>query len=125
MVQGLGPEHKAILLWRFKVWQQQAEVPILASSPHTSTAMELGSMSLPPTQVRRSTRHGRGSNGRDVQLDKLGNILTAPTRQEKRRFAPSDGLSLPDNLLAPVPKRRRKNKKVFTSVLIHHSVANT
>jgi hypothetical protein len=79
--------------------------------------MELGSMSLPLTRVRRSTRHGRGSNGRDVQLDKLGDILTAPTRQTKKRFAPADGLSLPNNLLAPVPKRRRKNKKVFASTL--------
>ena len=75
-------------------------------------------MLLPPTQARRSARRGRGLNGRDVQLDKLGDLLTAPTRQAKKRFAPSDGLSLPNNLLAPDPKRRRRSKKVFTNALI-------
>ncbi|KAF9786188.1 hypothetical protein BJ322DRAFT_1020281 [Thelephora terrestris] len=63
-----------------------------------------------PTQARRSSRQGRGSNGRDVQLDKLGELLTAPTRQAKKRFAPSDGLSLPNNVLAPVQKKRRRKK---------------
>lgn len=49
--------------------------------------------------LRRPTRH-------------LGDILTAPTRQAKKRFAPSDGLSLPNNLLAPVPKKRQRKKVI-------------
>lgn len=74
---------------------------------------ELGSMAqLTPAGARRSSRRGRGSNGRDAQLDKLGTILTEPTYQAKKRFVPADGLSLPDNALAPVPKRRRRNKQV-------------
>ena len=73
---------------------------------------ELGSVAEPTTNARRSTRRGRGSNGRDAQLDKLGDVLTTPTYQAKKRFAPSDGLSLPDNVLAPVQKKRRKNRKV-------------
>lgn len=79
-------------------------------------ATELGSMAPLPTQRRHSARQGRGLNGRDVQLSKLGNLLTAPTRQVKKRFVPTDGLSLPDNSLAPAPKRRRKNKKVSTII---------
>jgi hypothetical protein len=74
-------------------------------------------MALLPMQARRSSRRGRGSNGRNVQLDKLGDVLTAPTRQAKKRFAPSDGLSLPNNLLAPVPKKRRSNK-VLISIFV-------
>jgi len=76
-------------------------------------ATELGSVAFPMQGLRRSSRPGRGSNGRDVQLDRLGDVLTAPTHQAQKRFAPSDGLLLPDNALAPVPKRRRRNKKVL------------
>lgn len=75
-------------------------------------ATEVGSVVL-PTQGRRSNRPGRGTGGRGVQLDRLGDILTAPTHRAQKRFAPSDGLLLPDNVLAPVQKKRRRNKKVF------------
>ena len=75
---------------------------------------ELGSVAQPTTGTRCSTRHGRGLNGRDAQLEKLGNVLTATTYKAKKRFAPSEGLSLPNNILAPVQKKRRKNRKVQT-----------
>lgn len=75
-----------------------------------------GSVAPPMQGQRRSTRSGRGSNGRDVQLDKLGDVLTAPTRQARKRFAPAEGLVLPNNDLAPVPKRRRATKKVCPTV---------
>ena len=72
---------------------------------------------VPPTQgVRRSSRPGRGSNGRDTQLDRLGDVLAAPARQARKRFAPTDGLVLPNNALAPAPKRRRRNNKVLLNV---------
>jgi hypothetical protein len=80
-------------------------------------------VAAPPLHIRRSSRQGRGSNGRDAQLNLLGDILTSTTRQTKRRFAPSDGLSLPNNLLAPAPKRPRKKKKVLLfclSTTLHH-----
>jgi hypothetical protein len=74
-------------------------------------AAELGSAAQSTPGTRRSNRHGRGLNGRDAQLDKLGSMLTEPTYQAKKHFAPTDGLSLPDNILAPAPKKR-KTKKV-------------
>lgn len=74
-------------------------------------AAELGSVAS-PTQGRRFSRPGRGKNGRNVQLDRLGDVLTAPTYRAQKCFAPSDSLSLPDNVLAPVQKKRRNNKKV-------------
>jgi len=65
-------------------------------------------MAAPITQAqRRSNRSNRGCNGRDVQLDRLGEQLVAPTRQKKKRFAPGDGLMLENSALAPVPKKRR------------------
>jgi len=67
--------------------------------------------------VRRSSRPGRGSNGRNAQLDRLGDVLTAPARRVQKRFAPTDGLMLPNNVLAPAPKRRRRNKKVLSKTL--------
>lgn len=79
---------------------------------------ELGSVTLPTPGARRSTRRGRGSGGRDVQLDKLGDTLVAPTRKPTKRFAPSDGLSLPENLAAPVQKKARRSKKVRIFVFI-------
>jgi len=76
---------------------------------------------VPPTPgMRRSTRSGRGLNGRDAQLGRLGDVLVAPTRQAQKRFAPTDGLSLPDNVLAPVQKKRRRNKKVSSNILIYY-----
>lgn len=113
-VQFLGPVHEAHFLWGYKAHLEQDLTPILAPGLLSSTATELGSMAPPPAQPRRSSRRGRGLNGRDVQLDNLGDILTAPTRQAKKRFAPSDGLSLSDNLLAPAQKKRRR-KKVISS----------
>ena len=64
-----------------------------------------------PAQLRRSTRNGRGTGGRDVQLDQLGDILVATTRQRKRRFVPDDADSLPVNPCAPVQKKRRRKNK--------------
>jgi len=64
-----------------------------------------------PAQPQRSTRNGRGTGGCDVQLDQLGDILIAPTRQRKRRFGPDDADPLPVNPRAPVPKKRRKKNK--------------
>ena len=103
-VQCLKPNHEANF-WRYKAWRKQDRFPILVPSPCTPMAIELGSMVLPPTQARRSSRCGRGLNGWNVQLDKLSDLLTAPTHQATKRFAPSDDLSLPNNLLAPVPKK--------------------
>ena len=111
-VQHLGPVHEAHFLWGFKADLERDLTPILAPGLLSLTATELGSMAPPPAQRRRSSRQGRGLNGRDVQLDNLGDILTAPTRQAKKRFAPSDGLSLPNNLLAPVPKKRQRKKVI-------------
>jgi len=73
---------------------------------------------LPTPATCRSTRSGRSLNGRDAQLGRLGDVLVAPTRQAQKRFAPTDGLSLPDNVLAPVQKKRRQNKKVPPNTLI-------
>jgi len=71
-------------------------------------------MAAPVTQTRRrSNRANLGRNGRDVQLDRLGEQLVAPTRQRKKRFAPEDGLMLENNALAPVPKKRRTKVSFF------------
>ena len=75
--------------------------------------VELGSVALQAPGVRCSTHHGRGSGGRDVQLEKLGDVLTEPTHKPKKHFAPSDELSLPNNVLAPVQKKPQKSKKVW------------
>ena len=112
----LCPMHKACLLSPFKGQRTYHKSLILVPCHCTPMATELGSMVL--LLAHRSARRGRGSNGGDIQLEKLGNLLTAPTRPAKKRFAPSDGLSLPDNLLAPVQKKRQKNKKVCTSLSI-------
>jgi len=64
-----------------------------------------------PVPLRRSSRTGRGAGGRDVQLDQLADILVAPTRQQKRSFAPDDLDSLPVNPHAPAPKKRRTRRK--------------
>lgn len=61
---------------------------------------------VPQTQ-RHSNRVNRGCNGRDSQLDRLGEQLIAPTRRKKRQFVPEEGLALANNALAPAPKRRR------------------
>ena len=63
-----------------------------------------------PAPPRRSTRKGRGTGGRDVQLDQLADVLVAPTRQRKRRFEPDDPGSLPANPRAPAPKTKRRKK---------------
>ena len=55
---------------------------------------------------RQSNRVNRGCNGCDVQLDRLGEQLVAPTRQKKRWFVPDDGLILENNALAPVQKKK-------------------
>ena len=73
---------------------------------------ELGSMAPPTPGARRSTRNSRGTGGRDVQLDKLGTMLVAPTRPPKKCFTPCDGLLLPANALTPVQKKARRSKKV-------------
>ena len=73
-------------------------------------------MATPSAQTqRRSVRVNRGRNGRDAQLDRLGEQLAAPTCQKKRRFAPEEGLVLESNALAPAPKRRRRSKVLLTS----------
>jgi hypothetical protein len=59
---------------------------------------------------RRSNRANLGLNGRDVQLDQLGERLAASTRQKKRHFVPEDGLILEDNALAPVPKKKQRSR---------------
>ena len=111
-VQPLGPVHEANFLWGFKPRLERDITPILVSSPHAPPTIEPGSMALLTTQACRSSRRSHGSNGRDVQLDKLGDLLAAPTRQTKKRFAPDDGLSLPNNLLAPVQRKRQKKKVI-------------
>ena len=82
-------------------------------------AVELGSVALQTPGTRRSTRSGHGSNGRDAQLDRLGDMLVAPTRQAQKCFAPSDGLSLPNNVFAPVRKKCQQTKKVHSKILIY------
>ena len=76
-----------------------------------------GSVVTPLSQTqRRSTRTNRGHNGRDVQLDRLGEQLVAPTRQRRRRFVSEDGLILENNPLAPQPKKR-SSKVCFSQIL--------
>lgn len=71
-------------------------------------AKNSGSVAAAVSQVqRRSNRANRGLNGRDVQLAQLGNVLTAPMRQSKKRFAPDEGLDLENNARAPVKKQKR------------------
>ena len=65
---------------------------------------------VPPPVFRRSSRKGRGTGGRDVQLDQLSDILIAPNRQRKRQFVPDNPSSLPVNPRAPVPKDKRRKK---------------
>ena len=72
--------------------------------------------SPPPDNLRRSTRSGRGTGGRDVQLDKLGDVLATPTRKRKAKFAPDDP-TLPVNPRTPQPKKKRQ-KKVFYWLLV-------
>ena len=67
-----------------------------------------GPTPVPPPVFRRSSRLGRGTGGRDVQLDQLSNVLVAPTCQRKRQFAPDDPGSLPVNPRAPAPKNKRR-----------------
>jgi hypothetical protein len=61
---------------------------------------------IPQTQ-RRSNRINRSLNGRDIQLDRLGELLVTPTHQKKRAFVLEDGSILKNNVLAPVPQKRR------------------
>ncbi|KAF9784420.1 hypothetical protein BJ322DRAFT_1109133 [Thelephora terrestris] len=72
--------------------------------------MPRGQGSMAEPVPRRSNRANRGRNGRDVQLDRLGEQLAVSTRQNKRPFIPEDGLVLENNVLAPVPKKRRSKK---------------
>jgi hypothetical protein len=51
--------------------------------------------------------------GRDVQLDRLGNILTTSTNKTKKRFAPSDELSLPDNVLGSKKAKEQEGMNIF------------
>jgi hypothetical protein len=76
--------------------------------------------SVTQTQCR-SNRINLGNNGRDVQLNRLGEQLTAATRQKKRRFAPEEGLTLEVNALAPATKKSRSKgrSKVCTAYLSH------
>ena len=50
---------------------------------------ELGSVA---PGLCRSACQNLGLNGRDVQLDKLGQVLTAPSHQAQKHFTPTDGL---------------------------------
>ena len=63
---------------------------------------------VPPPALRHSSRRGQGTGGRDVQLNQLSDILVAPTRQRKRRFALDDPGSLPVNPRAPVQKNKQR-----------------
>ena len=63
----------------------------------------------------RSTRANRSLNGRDAQLDRLGDQLIALTCPKKRQFVPEDGLVIEVNKLAPVPKKCRG--KVWSDAL--------
>ena len=65
---------------------------------------------------RRSNRVNRGCNGRDIQLDRLGEQLTAPTRATKKRFAPDKGMQLEVNARAPLPKKRRTKVNFLTQI---------
>ena len=68
-----------------------------------------GQRSMAPSvaQTQRRSSHANCScNGRDIQLDQLGQQLIAPTHQKKRRFVPEEGLTLENNALAPAPKKR-------------------
>ena len=67
--------------------------------------MSPGQGSKAETALWRSNCANQGLNGRDAQLDRLGEQLTAPTRPKKRQFVPEDGLVLEDNALAPAPKK--------------------
>lgn len=69
-----------------------------------------GTGSVVTQKQRRSNRLNLGLNGRDAQLNRLGEQLAAPTRQRKRLFAPEDGLMLENNALAPAPKKKRRSK---------------
>ena len=80
-------------------------------------ARDQRSVAAPVTQVQRRSNHlNRGLNGRDVQLDRLGEQLTAPTRQKKRTFALEDGLALGNNILAPPPKKCRRSKVFYLHI---------
>ena len=74
--------------------------------PSKYLLMSRGQGSTAETALRRSNRANRGLNGRDAQLNHLGEQLTAPTRPKKHQFVPEDGLVLEDNALAPAPKKR-------------------
>ena len=79
----------------------------LSSQPSLTTRGQ-GSMAVPVAlSQRRSARVNLGKNGRDVQLNWLGDQLAAPTRQKKRQFVPEGGLVLGNNALAPAKKKRR------------------
>src|ERR1700679_1214412 len=69
------------------------------------------SVTMPVVQAQRcSSRLNRGCNGRDVQLDRLGEQLAASLCKKKRQFVPEDSLTLENNVLAPAPKKRRSKK---------------
>ena len=72
--------------------------------------MTRGTGSTIAPALRHSNRVNLGLNGRDAQLDRLGDQLTAPTRPKKRQFVPEDGLILENNALAPAPKKKRRSK---------------
>jgi hypothetical protein len=63
---------------------------------------------------RCSNRANRGCNGRNAQLDRLGEQLTVSTRTAKKRFAPEEGTQLEVNARAPLPKKKR-SKVSYTS----------
>ena len=101
--------HEVSLQKCYKRSQNSQEFPILVCSLLSLMVTELGSVAQSTPVAQRSTRCGRG---RDAQLNKLSTLLMKPTYEAKKHFAPTNGLSLPDNALAPVPKRRRKTKEV-------------
>jgi hypothetical protein len=67
------------------MWSKQDRMLTLVSSVYT-----------------RSTSFCSSLSQWDAQLSRLGNVLVTPTRQVWKRFAPSNGLSHPDNVLAPL-----------------------
>ena len=90
----------------------QGKPRLYLSSQRSLMARGSRSMAASVTQTqRRSDRANLGCNGRNVQLDRLGEQLVAPTCLKKRQFVPEDGLVLENNVLAPAPKKCRS--KVF------------
>lgn len=94
-----------------------------AANPVEITSMPLVSLGLTKVDAadaapRRSGRPNAGTGGRNVQLEKIGVVLEAKSRNRKPKGTTSLGTLNPVNPQAPEPPRKgRKNRQKVTHIV--------